>query len=149
MRKFHFPPPFTGEVPRSGGGGMREGEKRSRRFARRLRRELTNAETILWSRLRRHPVCKFRRQHPIGAYIADFACIARRLVVEIDGETHATEAQHRYDRTRGAYLESRGWRVLRVWNADIYRALDGVLDLIESSLKCPPPSRAAHAPPPP
>jgi very-short-patch-repair endonuclease len=114
---------------------MRESEKKSRQFAKQLRAKLTNAETILWSRLRRHPAHKFRRQHPIGPYIADFACIAVRLIIEVDGDTHATEEARRYDRRREAYLKRRGWRVLRVANCSVYKELTAVLDLIEAKIE--------------
>ena len=126
---------------------MCEGEKKSRKFAKQLRANLTNAETILWSRLRQHPVHKFRRQHPVGPYVADFACIAARLIVEVDGETHATDEARRYDRRRDAYLKRRGWRVLRVPNCDVYRELTAVLDFIDMKIEAgeerPPPSRCA------
>ena len=110
---------------------MRDDEGRARRFARKLRRELTDAETILWSRLRRSPRHKFRRQHPIGIYVADFACVATRLVVEIDGETHGSEEERRHDAVREAYMRDRGWRTIRVLNGDIYKRLDETLDYIE------------------
>ena len=76
--------------------------------ARALRRKLTNAETILWSQLRDGiGEMRFRRQHPIGPYIADFACIQARLVVEVDGSTHASEEEQMHDARREAYLRSR------------------------------------------
>jgi very-short-patch-repair endonuclease len=135
---------------------MRENEKRSRPFARRLRRELTEAETILWSYLQRRAsiyCVHFRRQHPIGPYVADFACVTARLIVEVDGATHCSDSELRHDRRRDAYLRRCGWRVLRVTNSDVYENLSGVLDLIDSRLakyrKIPPPSRASRDPPPP
>lgn len=91
---------------------------------------MTDAETILWSRLHRDAVWKFRRQHPIGRYIADFACIAARIVVEVDGATHSSDAQIAYDRIRTASLKRQGWRVVRVANDDVYRRLSAVLDAI-------------------
>jgi very-short-patch-repair endonuclease len=105
---------------------MRDDEKRSRGFARQLRRRLTDAEVILWSRLKIWPGVRFRRQHPIGVYIADFACIRARLVIEVDGDTHARDCEIAYDTRRTSYLEARGWRVLRVSNEDIYRRLNDV-----------------------
>ncbi len=115
---------------------MREGEKRSRPFARKLRKEMTDAEIWLWAKLRRPPdsSLKFRRQHPIGPYIADFACVARRLVVEIDGATHGTDAEIAHDTVRTAHLMSEGWRVIRFTNDEVYRDPDGVVDLIWRSL---------------
>src|ERR1700730_9966315 len=88
--------------------------------ARAFRRKLTRAETILWSKLR-HGLggMLFRRQHPIGPYIADFACIRARLVVEVDGATHSTDAERRYDARREAFLRSRSWQIVRVTNDEV------------------------------
>jgi very-short-patch-repair endonuclease len=99
--------------------------------ARTLRRKLTDAETMLWSRVRKdvHGV-RFRRQHPIGPYIADFACVRARLVVEIDGATHSTDAERDYDARRDRYMRLRGWYVLRFRNGDIYDALGDVVERI-------------------
>jgi very-short-patch-repair endonuclease len=74
-------------------------------FAETLRRKMTNAEIILWSRLREHPAHKFRRQHPIGPYVADFACMAARVVVEVDGATHGSDVQIEHDCFRAAYMK--------------------------------------------
>ncbi len=128
---------------------MRKGERKSRTFAKQLRCSMTDAETILWSRPRRGGLRghKFRRQHPVGPYIADFACIAARLIVEVDGATHATKTEVGYDERRTRFLEKRGWFVYRASNPDIYENLDGVLDGIEVHL--PPPSAASRQPPPP
>ncbi|MEE2525397.1 DUF559 domain-containing protein [Hyphobacterium sp. HN65] len=126
---------------------MRKSEQRSRAFAKRLRNNLTNAETILWSRLRRGGLNgqKFRRQHPIGPYIVDFACIQARLVVEVDGATHSTPDEVAYDRRRTRFLRKHGWFVYRATNPDIYENLNGVLEGIAAHLP-PPPLRG---PPPP
>lgn len=109
---------------------MRDDEGRSRRFARKLRRQMTDAETILWSRLRYHPVHKFRRQHPIGVFAADFACVAAGLVIEVDGATHSSDAEVQYDIAREAYMAERGWRTIRIPNDDVYKRLHDVLDYI-------------------
>jgi very-short-patch-repair endonuclease len=113
---------------------MRSATKESRKFAKTLRRKMTNAEVILWSRLRRHPAYKFRRQHPIGPYIADFACMTARVIVEVDGATHGTDAQREHDRVRSTYMKRQGWRIVRVWNDDVYKRLNDVLDLIEDEI---------------
>ncbi|HLY05135.1 MAG TPA: endonuclease domain-containing protein [Rhizomicrobium sp.] len=98
--------------------------------ARRHRRNLTNAETILWSRLRDGVGgMRFRRQHPIGPYIVDFACIRARLVIEVDGATHGSE-RRTYDQRREAYLRSQSWRIVRVTNEAVYHSLDRVLEAI-------------------
>src|SRR6202166_4199115 len=88
--------------------------------ARALRRRLTNAETILWSKLR-HGVggMRFRRQHPIGPYIADFACIRARLVVEVDGATHSSDEERLHDARREAFLRSQSWQIIRVTNVEV------------------------------
>ncbi|MFM2151122.1 MAG: primosomal protein [Pseudomonadota bacterium] len=97
---------------------------RSHAGARRLRRELTEVENRLWSALRsRQHGFKFRRQHPIPPYVADFACIEARLVVELDGGQHGGAA----DAARDAKLVAMGWLVLRYWNSDVADNLDGVL----------------------
>jgi very-short-patch-repair endonuclease len=99
--------------------------------ARSLRRRLTNAETILWSRLRIGvDGIRFRRQHPIGPYIADFACIRARLVVEVDGATHGSDMELAYDAKRDGFMRSRDWQVIRVTNEDVYRSLDNALGFI-------------------
>jgi very-short-patch-repair endonuclease len=118
---------------------MRDAERRSQAMAKRLRRQMTNAEVILWSRLRHNAAHgqRFRRQHPVGPYIADFACVPARLIVEVDGETHSTLAELAHDRRRDAYLRTRGWRVFRITNKDVYENLDSVLEGIVRFL--PPP----------
>jgi len=95
---------------------------------------MTEAEVILWSRLRCHPLAKFRRQHPIGCYVADLAWIAARLVVEVDGETHGSDEERAYDAARDKYRQARGWSVLRVWNRDVYSHLGRVMDVIDGHL---------------
>ena len=98
--------------------------------ARQLRRPLTPAEVILWRELRGRRLggFKFRRQQPIGPYIADFFCPAAKLVVELDGETHLGREEK--DAARQAYLESLGYRVLRFWNPDVYDELEAVREAI-------------------
>lgn len=125
---------------------MREQETRSREFAKALRGNLTNAETILWAHLRNGQIAgwRFRRQHPVGPYIADFACAKAKLIIEVDGATHGSDREQTRDEKRTAFLESRGWRVLRVWNSDIYDNLDGVMDAIGSAL--PPSGPSGHLP---
>jgi very-short-patch-repair endonuclease len=95
-----------------------------------MRRDLTNAEKLFWWEVkdRRLDGYKFRRQHPIGPYIADFACIEGKLVVEIDGGQHADAMP--YDQQRDDYLQSQGFRVLRFWNADVQTNMEGVIDTI-------------------
>ena len=113
---------------------MRKDEKKSRPHVKNLRKNMTEAEVILWSQLRlkeQHGV-HFRRQHPVGPYIADFACVAAKLIVEVDGATHSSDGEIAYDRKRDAYMIQRGWRVIRVSNNDVYKNLDNVCEMILS-----------------
>src|SRR5215831_6159538 len=104
--------------------------------ARRLRGNTTNAEDILWRHLRRSPVLgtHFRRQVPIGRYVADFACMAARLVIEVDGSQHAEGPVAKTDKERTRWLEAEGYRVLRFWNNDITQNIEGVLETIHSAM---------------
>jgi very-short-patch-repair endonuclease len=119
---------------------MRDGEERSRAFAKQLRRQMPRSEALLWSYIRKRAVngARFRRQHPIGPYVADFACVAAKLVVEVDGYTHWTPEQLEHDARRTKYLADRGWRVLRVTSGDVYDNLSGVWEAIAFHL--PPPA---------
>jgi very-short-patch-repair endonuclease len=107
-------------------------EAKSHAFAKSLRRKMTHAEVILWQNLRRNAIdgIKFRRQHPIGPYIADFACLRAKLIVEVDGETHASEGERFHDARRRAFVAQFGWMEIRVGNSDVYKNLDGVLEAI-------------------
>jgi very-short-patch-repair endonuclease len=101
-------------------------------FARRLRRDQTDAERVLWFRLRDRRLngLKFKRQVPIDKYIADFCCAEARLIVELDGGQHAT----RDETNRTVILESMGYLVLRFWNNDVLSNTDGVLEEILSAI---------------
>ena len=109
-----------------------EKEAKSHAFAKTLRQRLTHAEVIVWQNLRRKSLggLKFRRQHPIGPYITDFACLRAKLIVEVDGATHATESEISYDQRRRAFMSQFGWKEIRVYNDDVYKNLDGVLEAI-------------------
>jgi very-short-patch-repair endonuclease len=100
--------------------------------ARRLRRDLTDAERKLWYRLRAHRLAglSFRRQAPCGPFIADFLCAAACLVIEVDGATHSTDEELAYDAQRNAWFADNGYRILRVTNDDAHRNLDGVCETI-------------------
>jgi very-short-patch-repair endonuclease len=102
--------------------------------ARSLRRNLTDAERLLWSRLRRRQLggFRFRRQHVVGAYICDFVCPEMALVVELDGSQHLSEEA--YDFRRDAYLRARGFRVLRFWNGQVLRDTGNVVETIFEAL---------------
>ena len=108
---------------------MRERQKTAR--ARQLRAAMTDAEQCLWRALRRHLLgARFRRQCPIGPYIADFASLHPKLVVEVDGGQHTTAVDHHRD----AFLRARGFRILRFWNHDVLGNPEGVLDVILEAL---------------
>jgi len=102
--------------------------------ARSLRREATDAERLLWHRLRDRQIAKskFRRQYVIEPYIVDFVCLKRRLVVEVDGGQHAEQVSE--DERRSAFLKSKGFRVLRFWNTEVLTETDGVLQAIYAAL---------------
>ena len=89
------------------------------------------AERKLWARIRNKQLggYRFRRQHTFGPFIADFACVEMRLVVELDGGQHGFDDGAR-DARRDAFIEARGWTVRRFWNDDVYRNIDGVLEAI-------------------
>ena len=114
--------------------------------ARRLRKDATAAERILWRALREIALpVRVRRQHPIGRHIADFAVPARKLVIETDGGQHAAAACRDAARTR--MLEARGWRVIRFWNGDVTGNLAGVLETIAAEVKRTPSSPRPSPPP--
>ncbi len=105
--------------------------------ARRMRHEPTDAERKFWIavRGRKFGGYKFKRQYPIGPYIADFVCLNRKLIVELDGGQHAQQAG--YDTERTAYLQAQGFRVLRAWNDDFLRSPDAILEGIWRALTAP------------
>jgi very-short-patch-repair endonuclease len=106
-------------------------------LARELRRRQTEAERTLWSRLRNRQLegVKFRRQQPVGPFIVDFACLERKIVVEIDDGQHADEDMLESDQARTRWLEGAGYRTLRFWNSDVLRNVEGVLLEIRDELR--------------
>jgi very-short-patch-repair endonuclease len=105
--------------------------------AKRLRQESTLGEEALWERLRdrRFLGLKFRRQVPIGAYVADFYCHDRKLVLEIDGGIHEEERQKAHDENRDSNLTALGYRILRLTNGEILEDLDSALETIRQRLE--------------
>ena len=105
--------------------------------ARQLRRAMTDAERRLWRALRNRGLgnFKFRRQAPIGPFIADFICHEARLIVEVDGGHHGEEAQMKTDAERTLWLETKGYRIIRVQNSDVLNNLDGVLEYLLTQLQ--------------
>ena len=112
--------------------------------ARALRREMTDSERKLWSGLRSEQLgVKFRRQHPLGNYIADFVCLDPKLIIELDGSQH--QAQEGYDARRDAFLRAQGFDVLRFGSNDPFVNFEGVLQAIvnrlgELTAVCPHPN---------
>ena len=109
----------------------------ARRFARELRATPTDAERKLWWHLRYRlavPGTHFRRQVRLGRYIVDFVSHQARLVIEVDGGQHAESTA---DVARTRFIESQGYRVLRFWNHDVLRNVDGVLEVIQSEISSP------------
>ena len=107
-----------------------------RATARRLRAKATGAERKLWRYLRQMPAhgTHFRRQVPVGPYVADFACLASRLIIEVDGSQHGATKNERRDEIRTRWLQSEGHRVLRVWNDDVTENIGGVMEAIYAAL---------------
>jgi very-short-patch-repair endonuclease len=106
-------------------------------IARRLRTNATGAESILWDTLRNRKFAeaKFRRQHPLGRYIADFYCHETLLVIELDGNVHDEVDQAEYDAVRQKEIEERGLTVLRLKNEEVIRDLSTTLEIIAEVLK--------------
>ncbi|WP_395021127.1 endonuclease domain-containing protein [Dongia sp.] len=109
----------------------------TREAARRLRKNMTEAEKRLWYRIRRRQLSEhqFRKQVELKSYIADFCCLKERLVIELDGGQHAEITE--YELKRRAWLEANGYRVLRFWNNAVFDNIDGVLETIVRAPKAP------------
>jgi very-short-patch-repair endonuclease len=115
-------------------------------LARKLRANATDAERILWAALRnfKRGGLHFRRQSRIGSYIVDFACRKARLVVELDGSRHGEADALSYDEERTAFLNRRGYRVIRFWNHEVIKDRTRVVDAIAHVAQSPHPNRAAR-----
>jgi very-short-patch-repair endonuclease len=110
--------------------------------ARELRRNMSEPEILLWSRLRRlrargHAI---RRQYPFRGYYLDFACLSRRLVIEVDGYQHGDDRHAEHDAVRDRILQRHGFHVLRFWSSEVRRNLDEVMDRIVLALEAQSPS---------
>jgi len=121
-------------------------------IARRLRKTMTPQEVKLWVHLRswRQRGCHFRRQSPRGGAIVDFVCMRHKLIVEVDGGQHNFDEHARRDRVRDRGFERSGFKVLRFWNNDVDRHIEGVLTVIDSTLRqsTPPGDPSDRHPPP-
>ncbi|WP_067105414.1 endonuclease domain-containing protein [Sphingopyxis granuli] len=123
---------------------MDKGYKRPTARSRELRLNATDAERKLWAQISARKVAgvRFNRQLPIGPFICDFVSRGTRLVIEVDGGQHAVDVAK--DEARTAYLEARGYRVIRFWNNDVLERIEGVVSEIEHLLAtCPPPTPPA------
>ncbi len=143
------PSPLVGEggpgTPGPGEGGSTSMAEPSRKRhhlrntkslvrARSLRQSMTEAERLLWSKLRKRRFAnfKFRRQVPLGPFIADFVCFEKSLIIELDGGQHTV--QREYDSQRTSWLEAHGFRVIRIWNFELREEKDAVDELIWNRL---------------
>jgi len=102
--------------------------------ARNLRKNQTDAERLLWQKLRNRQLCgqKFRRQFPIDPFIVDFVCLELKLIVELDGSQHAEQIE--YDQNRTEQLQQRGFKVIRFWNNDVLKNSTSVLEAINMAI---------------
>ena len=100
------------------------------RQAKQLHRNMTPAEVKLWARLRAHRLegVHFRNQHAIGNYVVDFCAPRKKLIIELDGSQHVEQVE--YDAERTKYLELKGYKVIRFWNHDVMKDIDGVIRAI-------------------
>ncbi|HEX3441881.1 MAG TPA: endonuclease domain-containing protein [Pseudolabrys sp.] len=112
---------------------MRGPDRGKVKVERRLRRQSTDAEMVLWLSLRDRRLCgfKFVRQEAIESFIVDFVCRERKLIIEVDGGQHSDNPK---DRARDAALNAAGFQVLRFWNSDVLKNKNGVLEMIACAL---------------
>ena len=105
-------------------------------LARILRKNQTPQESKMWNILRNQQIrgCKFRRQYPIGEYIVDFVCKEIKLIIEIDGGQHNEKQNITSDELRTKYLEEKGYKVIRFWNNEVDKNLEGVYEKIVSTI---------------
>ena len=143
-------PPRDGEGDRrdGGGGGHQQLQRPIVYAARKLRKEMTPPEALLWQQLRQRPGgLKFRRQHALEPYVVDFFCAASRLVVEIDGWAHDTAKRAEQDDRRDEALRARGFSILRIPAAEVMRdPAAGTIGILARAGN--PLHHAPHGPPP-
>ncbi|KIZ47493.1 MULTISPECIES: endonuclease domain-containing protein [Rhodopseudomonas] len=111
--------------------------QRQRDRAKQLRQAMTPAETLLWRYLKAHRIdgLGFRRQMPIKNFIVDFVCLAAKLIVELDGESHNFESQLQADDVRDAFFASEGFAVLRFTNDQVMSDLEGVIEVVRQTAR--------------
>lgn len=155
MRQGGTQPPRNGEGDRAkrGGGDSKFVARPEVVLARKLRREMVIPERMLWQQLRQRPGgYKFRWQHPIGPYVADFCCLSERYVIEVDGIAHDNLDRAKFDEWRVSFLNENGFRVLRVTAvrvlADAVETAEAIVARMASPLHQPaagPPPRSGEA----
>ena len=125
------PPPRSGEDRKRVRHRTVGASEENIRLARKLRRSMSLPEVLLWNFLRTHPHgLKFRKQHPVRGYVADFACLERRLLIEIDGESHNHGNRPRHDATRDRLLAALGYETLRIPAVEVLKNMEGVMPYI-------------------
>ena len=145
-----------GDLAQHGGGADRRRRHRTVGaaadniwFARKLRREMSLPEVLLWQQLRKRPDgLRFRRQFPFNGYVVDFACLERRLAIEVDGEAHGRGNRPQRDENRDRILAEHGYETLRIPACDVLRRLDAVLTMILDPAGRRPLHQPAAGPPP-
>ena len=123
---------------RANGGGGASLRKSSVYVARKLRRQMSPPEVMLWNQIRASKLgFKVRRQHPIGPYVADFFVRDAGLIIEVDGSPHDFGDRPDRDESRDRYMRDRGYRILRLLASDVMKNLEGALVLIASQVRSP------------
>ena len=135
--KIPLNPPFSKWETGKGEVIVEEYDLKLKQPSRQLRKNSTDAEILLWSKIRMRQLrgLLFYRQKPLGGYIADFYCPKEKLVIEVDGGQHLASNAIEYDRVRDEYMASIGLRVLRFTNTDVTENIEGVVEVINNSLK--------------
>jgi very-short-patch-repair endonuclease len=107
-----------------------------KRYSQELRKNMTDAERLLWSKLRRKQLrdCQFYRQRIIGSYIVDFYCPKAKVIIEVDGSQHYNEEGNRRDKAREDYLKKLGMKILRIPDTEVFKNLEGVIEKIYGML---------------
>jgi very-short-patch-repair endonuclease len=115
---------------------LEEYEKKLKQPSRELRKSLTEAEKLLWSKIRLKQLSNilFYRQKPLGGYIVDFYCPKAKLVIEVDGEHHFSKEAREYDKVRDEFLKTMKLKVLRFTNSDVLNNIEAVIEKIENNL---------------
>ena len=147
-------PPRNGEgdQPKAGGGGPRvlQAPIKTVKLARKLRKDMSPPERLLWWALKQRPGgYKFRKQCPQGRFSLDFACLGARLAIEVDGEAHDRGDRPECDRRRDLALRDLGFATMRIPADEVFNNLEGVvLGIVSECQRRGPLHRASHGPPP-